>query len=33
MLCGIVENKILIKIIKSVFKLEIQIYIKHTPTN
>ena len=29
MLCGILANKIINKIIKSVFKLEIQIYINH----
>ena len=29
MLCGILANKIINKIIKSVFKLEKQIYIKH----
>ena len=30
-LCGILANKIINKIIKSVFRLQIQIYIKHPP--
>ena len=31
MLCGILANKIINKIIKSVFKLEIQIFLKNHP--
>ena len=31
MLCGILANKIINEIIKSVFRLQIQIYIKHPP--
>ena len=33
MLCGILANKIINKIFKSDFKLQIQIYIKHPPSN